>query len=171
MSASLGSYRLASVTLPVVYRRLIVSGFLTLSVGAACTTATVLSTAIPAGPEPSPTSAPATPGAGLADTAREEPSLESGKIPVSASSVFAELNPNGPKSVDPRQFRQLLPQDAIRPIYDPVIVGPGEANLDSADLVIGVSIAGESRAYPIRPLRFREMVNDRLGGAPILVTW
>ena len=97
--------------------------------------------------------------------------MESGKIPVSASSVFAELNPNGPKSVDPRQFRQLLPQDAIRPIYDPVIVGPGEANLDSADLVIGVSIAGESRAYPIRPLRFREMVNDRLGGTPILVTW
>ena len=39
------------------------------------------------------------------------------------------------------------------------------------DLVIGVSIAGDSRAYPIRVLRFREMVNDELGGVPILVTW
>ncbi len=45
------------------------------------------------------------------------------------------------------------------------------AALDSDDLVIGVSMGGESRAYPIRPLRFREMVNDELGGTPILVTW
>ena len=88
-----------------------------------------------------------------------------------ASAIFEEINPRGPKSVDPRQFRQLLPKDAIRPIYDPVIVSPDKANLDSGDLVIGVSIAGESRAYPIGPLRFREMVNDWLGGTPILVTW
>ena len=43
--------------------------------------------------------------------------------------------------------------------------------MDSEDLVIGVSIAGQSRAYPIRTLRYREMVDDELGGLPILVTW
>ena len=114
--------------------------------------------------------APATPAAGLADTTREETQVDRTGT-EQASSIFEELNPSGPKSVDPRQFRQFLPQDAIRPIYDPIIVGPDKASLDSADLVIGVSIAGESRAYPIRPLRFREMVNDRLGDTPILVTW
>ena len=45
------------------------------------------------------------------------------------------------------------------------------AQLDAQDMVIGVSIGGESRAYPIRTLRFREMVDDELGGIPILVTW
>ena len=43
--------------------------------------------------------------------------------------------------------------------------------MDPEDLVIGVSIGGQVRAYPIGPLRFREMVNDELGGTPILVTW
>ena len=43
--------------------------------------------------------------------------------------------------------------------------------MDSKELVIGVSINEESRAYPIRTLRFREIANDELGGTPILVTW
>jgi len=144
---------------------------LTLFAGVACTTAAVQSTPVPAGPALPITVATATPAAWPADLTREGLGVDTDKTSDQASFISEELNPNGPKSVDPRQFRQLLPQDAIRPIYDPVIVGPGEANLDAADLVIGVSIAGESRAYPIRPLRFREMVNDRLGGAPILVTW
>jgi hypothetical protein len=39
------------------------------------------------------------------------------------------------------------------------------------ELVIGVSVEGEAKAYPITVLRFREMVNDELGKLPILVTW
>ena len=46
-----------------------------------------------------------------------------------------------------------------------------EARQDPEDMVMGVSIGEESRAYPIRTLRFREMVDDELGGVPILVTW
>ena len=57
------------------------------------------------------------------------------------------------------------------PVYEPIIGAAEDAAMGSNDLVIGVSIAGESRAYPIRVLRFREMVNDELGGVPILVTW
>ena len=86
-------------------------------------------------------------------------------------SLLQQLNPNGPKQVDSQQYRQLLEQDAIRPIYNPVINTPDELELDSDELVIGVSINGESRAYPIRTLRFREIANDELGGTPILVTW
>ncbi len=68
-------------------------------------------------------------------------------------------------------FVQLLPRDAIRPIYEPGFIPPDEADLREEELVIGVSINGDSRAYPISILRRREMVNDAVGGRPILVTW
>jgi hypothetical protein len=73
--------------------------------------------------------------------------------------------------VEPGQFRQLLIRDAIAPIYDPQFTEADLANLDSKELVIGVAINGESKAYPVGPLNRREMVNDVVGGVPILVTW
>ena len=73
--------------------------------------------------------------------------------------------------VDPREFRQLLFQDAIPPIYQPEFTSAGDADLDPEELVIGVEINGDARAYPIGPLVRREMVNDVVGGTPILVTW
>jgi hypothetical protein len=36
---------------------------------------------------------------------------------------------------------------------------------------MGVALNGEAKAYPVTVLRIREMVNDELGGLPILVTW
>ena len=87
------------------------------------------------------------------------------------SPIVLQLNPSGAKVVAPGAFAQLLGRDGIRPVYRPLVVAPEMAALGSEDLVIGVRIGGESRAYPIRPLRFREMVNDELGGTPILVTW
>ncbi|MBI1374140.1 MAG: DUF3179 domain-containing protein [Phycisphaera sp.] len=41
----------------------------------------------------------------------------------------------------------------------------------SHDPVVGVTINGESRAYPVRFIRFHEVVNDTLGGVPIAVTY
>ena len=73
--------------------------------------------------------------------------------------------------VDFREFRQLLPLDAINPIYAPQFV-PGElTTLDLGELVIGIELNGESKAYPVGPLNRREMVNDVVGGVPVLVTW
>ncbi len=71
----------------------------------------------------------------------------------------------------PHGFRQLLPRDAIKPIYDPsFVVGelagwPGDAE------VIGVATEGRAKAYPISFLNGREMVLDEIGGDPILVSW
>ena len=73
--------------------------------------------------------------------------------------------------VDITQFRQLLPRDAIFPVYDPRFVPAEAASLATDALVIGVAINGESKAYPVGPLNFREMVNDTVGGVPVLVTW
>ena len=73
--------------------------------------------------------------------------------------------------VDLGQYRQLLPKDAIAPIYEPRFLTAEKAGLDPGELVIGVELNGESKAYPIGPLVRREMVNDTVGGVPILVTW
>ena len=61
--------------------------------------------------------------------------------------------------------------DAIAPIYEPVFVSAAESRLAGEELVIGVAWGGEAKAYPIRVLNFREMVNDELAGVPTLVTW
>ena len=65
----------------------------------------------------------------------------------------------------------LIPRDSIKPIYEPTFIRPAEAGLMNADLVIGLSLNGDSRAYPVHILRRREMVNDVVGGVPILATW
>ena len=73
--------------------------------------------------------------------------------------------------VDLRKHHQLLSRDTIRPIYDPVFTSVKDAGLDPEELVIGVEINNDIRTYPIGPLIRREMVNDVVGGVPILVTW
>jgi hypothetical protein len=37
--------------------------------------------------------------------------------------------------------------------------------------VIGVAVGDEARAYPLKLMNYHEVINDALGGAPILVTW
>ena len=68
-------------------------------------------------------------------------------------------------------FAQLLPFDGIRPVYDPQFVTASESPLQEDELILGIALEGESKAYPITVLRHREMVNDELAGIPILVTW
>jgi len=43
--------------------------------------------------------------------------------------------------------------------------------LISDDLVVGITIAGHSRAYPLHVLHVHEIINDVLGDIPIAVTW
>ena len=85
-----------------------------------------------------------------------------GRLPLSGGAV---------SNVDLDGFTQLLERDAIRPIYRPLVVDAAEADLVADELVLGVQIGGEARAYPVGTLRFREIVNDVLGDTPILVTW
>ncbi len=71
----------------------------------------------------------------------------------------------------PPGFRQLLPRDAIRPVYNPTFKDAASINWDDDALVIGVSLDSESKAYPVSFLNRREMVIDWIAGTPILVTW
>jgi hypothetical protein len=69
------------------------------------------------------------------------------------------------------RWSQLLARDAIFPIYNPEFAAASEAPYDDDELVIGVALNGEAKAYSIGPLNGREMVNDTIGGVPILVSW
>ena len=71
----------------------------------------------------------------------------------------------------PAGFRQLLPRDAIHPVYNPMFRGAGSTEWPAETLVIGVELNGEAKAYPLSFLSFREMVIDWIGGSPVLVTW
>jgi phosphatidate phosphatase APP1 len=41
----------------------------------------------------------------------------------------------------------------------------------STDRVIGITVNGESRAYPLKLMNVHEVSNDTLGGVPIAVTY
>ncbi len=64
------------------------------------------------------------------------------------------------------------PKDGIPALLEPSFISPAEAtSLRPKDMVLGVSIGGASKAYPIRILNWHELVNDRIGSRPILVSW
>jgi hypothetical protein len=46
-----------------------------------------------------------------------------------------------------------------------------QAGIDPKDMVIAVTLGGESRAYPIREMGYHHVVNDRLHQLPIIVTY
>lgn len=43
--------------------------------------------------------------------------------------------------------------------------------VDSGRLVIGITLNGESKAYPVRFLGFHHQVQDTLGGQPVMITY
>jgi hypothetical protein len=67
----------------------------------------------------------------------------------------------------------LLGFDAIRSIENPRFVDQNQANenYDPEELVLGVEINHDARAYSVPLLSRHEIVNDVVGGKPIAVTW
>jgi hypothetical protein len=64
------------------------------------------------------------------------------------------------------------PKDGIPALMDPEYVTAKEAIfLNDDDQVIGVVVNGAARAYPLRIMSWHELVNDRFGGMPVLVSW
>ena len=64
------------------------------------------------------------------------------------------------------------PKDGIPALLEPKFVSAQQADFIKADdQVIGVVVAGEARAYPIKILNWHEVVNDTIGKKPIAVTF
>ncbi len=112
-------------------------------------------------PRATATEPPATATPSPAATATEPPATEAAPEEPDAEGDLSS------------QIVTLLPPDAIPAINDPRLITAGEADeqLRLTDLVIGVSIDGEHRAYGAAFLSGHEIVNDMLGGRAIAVTW
>ena len=117
--------------------------------------------------ETAPTEPPAT----------AEPAATDTPAPPAAATPAEPEEPEEPDASadgDERlQIVTLLPPDAIPAINNPSYITAGEADgqLRLTDLIIGVSINGEHRAYGAAYLSAHEIVNDTLGGRAIAVTW
>jgi len=65
-----------------------------------------------------------------------------------------------------------VPKDAIPPLDFPKYVEASEVDfLFGNDLVIGVEINGDARAFPIKILNWHEIVNDNIGGKEVVITY
>jgi hypothetical protein len=94
-----------------------------------------------------------------------------GSSATSPSAVGRLYDPVVAGEETPTGYRPLLGRDTIRPIYDPRFVDAADVDWTPSTLVLGVSLDGESKAYPIVHLNFREMVIDEIADTPILVSW
>jgi hypothetical protein len=76
-------------------------------------------------------------------------------------------------SVPLREIRASVARDAIPALTRPEFLSADQADrlLKRSERVLGVALNGEAKAYPLRILNWHELVNDSLGGQPVLVSW
>ncbi|MDH4100161.1 MAG: DUF3179 domain-containing protein [Nitrospirota bacterium] len=65
----------------------------------------------------------------------------------------------------------LFSEDTFPPILEPKSDTVDKTPFADTEMVIGVVVNGEAKAYPIGILNYHEMVNDVVGKEPILVTY
>lgn len=120
----------------------------------------------------------ATPDASIAPAPATATAAAATATMTTAPATATATAPPATQAPEPRadpdlEIVTLLPPDAIPAIDDPAIVSAAAADeqLRANDLVIGVSLGGEHRAYGAAFLSGHEIVNDMLGGRAIAVTW
>lgn len=59
----------------------------------------------------------------------------------------------------------------FHPIDSVTILSASDAKLEQDDMVLAVSAGGQSRAYPIRMMAYHHVVNDWVGGVPLVGTY
>lgn len=73
-------------------------------------------------------------------------------------------------------FKDILsggpPKDGIPAIDNPVFLPVSDIqNLKPNEAVIALSVQGQARAYPLRVMMWHEIVNDKIAGLPVAVTY
>ena len=100
--------------------------------------------------------------------------LEASKPSARVLEHYGIFFPNGVKhSIPMNEIHDGGPGiDGIAALTRPQSIPAGAADyMEDDDQVLGITRAGESRAYPLRILVNHEIVNDTLGGRPVLVTF
>jgi hypothetical protein len=121
------------------------------------------------------------------DLDSEEPAslAESEQAAPTETPIISDIPPRGVQNEFPLtdftihsvSFDDILsggpPRDGIPPIDQPVFVSVSEADewLRPVEPVIQVEINQEVKAYPIQILTWHEIVNDTIGGVPVVVTF
>jgi len=59
----------------------------------------------------------------------------------------------------------------FHPMGRPNFASITDTKLDGAEMVMAVHLGGEARAYPIRIVSYHHIVNDVVGGVPIVATY
>ncbi len=146
----------------LVLSLMMTSGLALLAAGCSSTAPTATSSPAPtstsqATPTPEPVRTPwSTPT--LVPTPTQFPLTETGK--VTRDELIARMQP-------------AVVRDAIPAILQPQFVAPEAVppEFKDVELVLGLSMNGESKAYPLDVLSHHEAVNDVVGGVPVVVTW
>jgi hypothetical protein len=64
------------------------------------------------------------------------------------------------------------PRDGIPALSDPKMIPAGVADyLEPEDRIIGITLKGQSRAYPVAILNWHEIVNDEIAGQHVAITY
>ena len=93
------------------------------------------------------------------------------------AALYADIDPRFEKYFSPAYPARIrldevvwggVPQDGIPPLRKPKMLKAAEARyLADSDVVFGVEIKGDARAYPKRILAWHEMFVDRVGGVDV----
>jgi len=103
---------------------------------------------------------------------------QAGLVPVITQLPEEEIEimeTNGIKHIVP--LENILsggpPKDGIPSIDNPKFISASEADefLNADDLVLGIEVNGEAKAYPRKIVVWHEIVNDIVGGIPVTVTY
>ena len=123
--------------------------------------------------EPAATSTP-TPTLEPAPTATPQARARATPMPVPTATPFP-LSNTGKVTREElvARLQTAVVRDGIPAILNPHFVPPEAVPPEFRDteLVMGMSLNGESKAYPIDILSHHEIVNDVVGGVPVAVTW
>ena len=125
--------------------------------------------------------------AGASTASEEQPSSEKQRSPTAtvvatpspAIQVTATPKPGAWRTnlnkyvVDPKVVGPGLPRDSIPPIYEPKFESMSAADswLADEDLAGVMTIGGQTKVYPYPIMVWHEVVNDRIGDTPVLVTY
>jgi len=91
------------------------------------------------------------------------PELSQGPPEGSGTPVLTEFDPDG-LSIGPGSGFVVLDNPAVIPGEQATWLAPDE-------LILGVIVANEARAYPISQMAYHHIANDQIGGEPYLVTY
>jgi hypothetical protein len=77
-------------------------------------------------------------------------------VPVLFSAVMAHLN----------YFEWMF-----HPVRDVRFEAESQTKLDAGEMILAIRFGTDARAYPIREMAYHHMVNDVVGGTPVIVTY